>query len=77
MVHALVVFASEAAAESEGSHTAFYVAGAVLALFAVGVSVLGILRPERFAERPGTRSAIIGVALLLVVATTASSVLTA
>ncbi len=76
MLHAFIVFAAEAG-EEHADHTALYVLGIVLALWTVGVSALGIMRPESFASRPGPRSAVVAVSALLVLGTTASAVLTA
>jgi hypothetical protein len=75
MLHALVVFASEAAGEGS-SHVPFYVAGLLLVGFAVIVSALGIMRPDRFAEGSAIRSAVVGVAALLVVGVCATAVIT-
>ena len=77
MVPALVVFAAKAADSEGGSHAAFYIAGLALALFAVAVSLLGISRPDRFAWTARSRTGVIALAALLVVATAATSVLTA
>ena len=59
----------------ESSKTAFYVAGGILAAWAVLVSAVGITKHDF----PSTRGAAIGVmaiSVLLVVATLATSVLT-
>jgi hypothetical protein len=72
MLHAIVLAAAEG---SEPSKTPFYIAGAVLAAWAVLLGAAGLSR----AELPGNQSAergIIGVTLLLVAATISSAILT-
>ncbi len=64
------------AAEGGKSKTAFYVAGAVLAIWAVAVSVVGITRPDFPGNRLGTR-AVIAVSAVLVLAAASTAVLTA
>lgn len=64
------------AVEAEKSKTAFYVAGAVLAIWAVAVSVVGITRPEF----PGTlmRTRVVSVvSAVLVLAAAGTAVVTA
>jgi hypothetical protein len=73
-MHALLIFAAEGAAD-HGSKTAFYVAGLVLAGWAVLVGGIGVARPA-FAERSGTGHAVIGVTAILVVAALAAAVAT-
>jgi hypothetical protein len=73
-MHALLIFAAEGAAD-HGSKTAFYVAGLVLAGWAVLVGGSGVVRPA-FAEREGTGRAVIGLTAILVVATLAAAVAT-
>jgi len=75
VLHSLVLFAAEAA-EEEGSQVAFYVCGLLLAAWAVGVSVLGVRRPDSFAEAGGTRTAVVAVSAVLVVGACASAALT-
>jgi hypothetical protein len=70
-VLALITFAAE-----EGSKTAYYVAGAALAAFAVIISAIGISRHETFPPSKGATRAVMGLAAILVVATMASAVLT-
>jgi hypothetical protein len=74
VLHALVTLA---AAEEETSKTAYYVAGSVLAVFAVIISAFGIRRHETFPASRGATRAAIGLAALLVAATMATAVLTA
>jgi len=76
MLHALVVFATEAA-EEESSHVPFYAAGLLLVAWAIIVSALGILRPHGFSDGTGIRSGVVAVTALLVAATCATAVITA
>jgi hypothetical protein len=76
MLHALVVFATEAAEEGS-SHVPFYVFGVLLAAWAVAVSLMGIRRADSFPPRASTRSGVIAVTLLLVVGTATTAVITA
>jgi hypothetical protein len=57
-----------AAAEAHRSETPFYVAGGVLAGFAVLISILGFVRPSFPSGDGGTR-AVMGTSVLLVGAT--------
>ncbi len=75
MIDAFVMLAAEAAGE-HSSKTAFYVAGGVLAGWAVLLSVLGLGRAD-WPQTPGPAKAVIGVSALLVVATVATSIGTA
>jgi hypothetical protein len=68
---AWITFAAE-----ESSKTPYYVAGGALAAFAVIVSLIGIARHETFPGSKGAARAVMGLALVLVVATMASAVLT-
>ena len=75
MLHALsIVFAATEGHES--SKTLFYVAGAVLALFAVLISALGLSRIGTFPANKGQARGVIGLAGLLVVATMAAAIIT-
>jgi hypothetical protein len=71
-VLATVLAAAEGA---EPSKTAYYVLGGCLAVWAVLVGSIGIARPQ-FVATAGVSRAVIGLTLLLVVATMASAVLT-
>jgi hypothetical protein len=73
VLHALVTLA---ATEEETSKTAYYVAGSVLALFAVVISAIGIRGHESFPPSRGVAGAVIAVAALLVAATMATAVIT-
>jgi hypothetical protein len=70
-----IALAAEAA-EEEGSHTAFYVAGAVLAGWALVVSALGITRPGFPGSKAG-RVGVIALTALLVLGATSTAIITA
>ena len=72
---ALLQVAAETAKE-EGSHTAFYIAGGVLAAWAVIVSAIGI-SSTAFPGGKGGRVGVILLTLVLVVAATSTAVITA
>jgi hypothetical protein len=76
VLHALIVFAQEAAHEEETSKTAYYVAGSALAAFAVIISFIGIRGHERFPGSKGGRNIAVLVCAVLVGATMATAVLT-
>ena len=73
MLHALALFAQ---VEEETSKTAFYVAGAVLAAFAVIVAAIGIRSHETFPSSRGGARAVMGLAAVLVAATMATAIIT-
>ena len=73
-MYGFLVFAAEGAAD-HGSKTAFYVAGLVLAGFAVLIGAIGATRPA-FAEREATGHAVIGVTVVLMIATLATAIIT-
>jgi hypothetical protein len=75
LLQTLVTFAQEEAHES--SKTAFYVAGILLAVWAVVVSAIGITRHATFPPSRGVARGVMGLSVLLVAATMASAVLTA
>ena len=76
MLHALaIVFASTEGEES--SKTLFYIAGGVLAVFAVVISAIGIRGIATFPATKGQARGVIGLAALLVFAAAASAILTA
>ena len=72
---ALLMLAAEEAQE-EGSHTAFYIAGGVLAAWAVIVAFLGIVRPG-FPSGDAGRSIVIALTALFVLGATSTAVITA
>jgi len=61
--------------EAEPSKTAFYVAGGLLAVFAVLISVLGFTRPD-FPASGGAARGVMGLSAVLVVAAMTATVLT-
>jgi hypothetical protein len=73
VLQALITLAQ---AEEESSKTAFYVAGAVLAVFAVVISVIGIRGHETFPPSRGAARAVMALAALLVAATMATAIVT-
>ena len=75
MLHALILFAQEHAAE-ETSKTPYYIAGAVLAVFAVIISAIGIRGHENFPGSKGARNGVMALAAVLVAATMATAILT-
>jgi hypothetical protein len=74
VLHALITFAATEGEES--SKTAFYVAGAVLAAFAVVISAIGISRHETFPASRAQARGVMALAALLVLATMAAAVVT-
>ena len=75
MLDALIVFASTEGEES--SKTLFYLAGGLLAVFAVVVSVIGIRGIGSFPSGTGQARGVIGLAALLVLFAAASAIITA
>ncbi len=63
-------------ASGESSKTAFYVAGGVLAGFAVLLSVIGMTQPD-FPKGDGAYKGIIGLAAVLVIGACAATIITA
>ena len=72
MLHALTVIAAVEGEESP--KTLFYIAGGLLAVFAVVVSVIGIRAGERFPASKKASRGVLGLAALLVVAAMAAAV---
>ena len=77
MLHALAIVFAAAEGGEEHSKTLFYVAGAVLAVFAVLVSVIGISRIGSFPASKWQARGVLGLAALLVLAAMASAIVTA
>ena len=75
MLHALIVFASTEGEES--SKTLFYIAGALLAIFAVVISLIGIRGIGSFPAGRAQVRGVIGIAAVLVLFTAASAIITA
>jgi len=71
---ALLLFAADTA-EEEPSKTAYYVLGAVAALWAFTLFVVG-MRSEKFPATAGAQRAVMAVSVVIVAAVMASSVLT-
>jgi hypothetical protein len=69
----IVLAAAEGAEHAEKSHTAFYLAGGALAVFAVVIGVLGIKKHD-LGEGPSR--AIMAIGTVLVVATLVASIAT-
>jgi glucan phosphoethanolaminetransferase (alkaline phosphatase superfamily) len=74
VLHALITFAQ--AEHEEPSKTLFYIAGILLAAFALIVSAIGITRHETFPPSRGAARGVMALAVVLVVFTMASAVLT-
>jgi hypothetical protein len=75
VLHALtIVFAATEGEES--SKAPFYIAGAILAVFAVLISVLGLSRIDSFPASKGQARGVIGLAGVLVVAAMAAAIIT-
>lgn len=72
---ATIIFAVEHSAE-HGSKTAFYVAGGVLAVWAVIVGVLGVLRPA-VTDGHASHRVVMGGTLVLAAVTMAMAIVTA
>lgn len=76
MLHAALTMLATAAQEGhEEPKTAFYVAGGILALYAVLVSALGIVKHD-FPSSKGAAGGVMGLAVLLVAATLVTAVTT-
>jgi hypothetical protein len=73
---AFVLAASEIAGK-EPSKTAFYICGGLLALWAVGISLVGIASHDDFPASDGAARAVMGVSAVLVIAAAATAVATA
>jgi hypothetical protein len=76
VLHALtIVFASTEGEES--SKTLFYLAGGILAVFAVVISAIGITRIGSFPASTGQARGVICLAALLVLAAMTAAIVTA
>jgi hypothetical protein len=73
---ALLLQAHEAAEAAEPSKAPFYIAAGVLVLYAAVLSVVGTLRHETFPPTRGISAAIMGLGVVLVACTMATSVIT-
>lgn len=75
-MHAMLVLAAEAAeAAEESSKTAFYIAGSILAAWAVILSAIGLTRPD-FPGSDGAARGVMALSTVLVIGVMAASVLT-
>jgi hypothetical protein len=72
MVHALLVLAAE---EAEPSKTGFYVAGGILAAWAVVLGFFGLRSPD-FPGSDGAARGVMAISAVLVVAAMSAAVLT-
>ena len=73
--HILVAMLPILAAEAEPSKTVFYLAGALLVIFALALTATG-LRSETFPPSRGARAGVMALAVVLVAVAMASAVLT-
>ena len=73
MLQALITFA---ATEGEPSKTAFYIAGGVLAVYAVVISALGITRMGTFPASTTQARGVMALSAVLVALAMATAVLT-
>jgi hypothetical protein len=73
---AVLTLLAAAAHEEETSKTLFYVAGAILAAFAVIISIIGIRGHETFPASKGAARGIMALAAILVAFTMASAIIT-
>jgi uncharacterized membrane-anchored protein YitT (DUF2179 family) len=73
---AVLTVIAAAAEHEETSKTLFYVAGAILAAFAVIVSAIGIRGHETFPPSKGAARAVMALAAVLVAFTMFSAVIT-
>jgi hypothetical protein len=75
VLNALIVFASTEGEES--SKTLFFLAGGLLAVFAVVISLIGIRGIGSFPAGKAQTRGVIGIAALLVLFAAASAIITA
>ena len=68
---AIILLAAAEGAAEETSHTPFYLAGGALAIFAIVIGALGIVKHDL---GEGASRAIMGISAVLVVATMAASI---
>jgi hypothetical protein len=76
VIEAIVMFAAEEAAH-ETSHAPFYIAGGLLALWAVLVSFIGIRGHENWPSSETAARGIMGISTVLVVLAMATAVISA
>jgi hypothetical protein len=75
MLHPLLTFAAEAA-KDEPSKVPFYIAGCLLAVWAVAVALMGIRRHSEWPASDGAARGVMGISAVLVLAAMATAVLT-
>lgn len=75
MLSSILIAAAEGAEHAEPSKTPFYIAGAVLVIWALAISYFGI-KQDSFAGSKSTGAAIAAVSAALVAATMFTSVIT-
>ena len=76
MLTALVILAAETAEKAEPSKTAFYIAGGLLAAWAVVLSAIGLTQPD-FPANEGAKRGVMALSALLVAAAMVTAVVTA
>jgi len=72
----ILTFAAETAEESEPSKTPFYIAGGLLAVWAVVVSAIGITRPN-FPGSQGITRVVYAISTVLVLGAMSMAIVTA
>jgi hypothetical protein len=75
MLHALITFAAETV-EAEPSKTPFYVAGGLLACWAVVIAAIGMSRHRDFPGSAVAARGVMGISAVLVAAAMATAVVT-
>ena len=75
MLHALVTLAAETAEHAEPSKTAFYIAGGLLAAWAVVLSAIGLTQPE-FPTNQGAARGVMAISAVLVALAMITAVVT-
>lgn len=75
-MHLLALIVAAAEEEVEPSKTAFYIAGGLLALWAVVLSAIGLSRPE-FPGEAGAARGVMALSAVLVVGAMVTAVVTA
>jgi hypothetical protein len=77
VLHALTIVFAAVEEGEESSKTLFYLAGGLLAVFAVLISALGLSRIGSFPSSKGQARGVIGLAGILVVTAMAAAIITA
>jgi hypothetical protein len=75
MLHGILVLAAEAGGHEESSKTAFYIAGGVLACWAVVLAAIGLSRPS-FPATAGAQRGVMLLSVVLVAAAMTAAVVT-